>query len=592
MKRFWAIILILFLFVIFTGFEYYRNLEKEVLNVITPVIIQVDLNNNKVFDEDENVCIADTQSFTSYLSYSNEKIAESLNISPKDSVALGYLADEFADKTLFNQKVKIKFNGKKDQNCRYAQVYVNKQNYSDILKNAGFGMSDGKPANNQKFNENLNKAKTFKLVILNHKSNKYHKLDCKYGLAAHDAIVIFVQQLPHGVSPCKFCHIDKKTKKLIKENKIPAYPLLISDGSLKLFLTDFTTKLKPDNNCDNLACKEILSQINSSKSRIDIAAYGWDSIPALENALLNAKRRGVTLRVVFDQMSGDKIYPETANLIKIADFSKGDLTDSKRNSGMLMHNKFIIIDNQRVITGSMNFSRTGISGFNANNMVLINSKEIASEYSQEFEQMLSGKFHKNKSKIQHKNYIIGDSKVTALFSPQDLITTNSLIPLIQNSKNYIYIPAFLITHNTLIDSLISAKKRGVNIKIITDATYSSSNNKRIKRLRENGILLKVENYAGKMHSKTLIIDDKYLVIGSMNFSYAGEVKNDENVLIIENRRLAKYYKGYFDYIWQKIPERYLKHGVRAEGKYSIGSCSDGIDNNYDGKIDKEDAGCH
>lgn len=183
MKRFWAIILILFLFVIFTGFEYYRNLEKEVLNVITPVIIQVDLNNNKVFDEDENVCIADTQSFTSNLSYSNEKIAESLNISPKDSVALGYLADEFADKTLFNQKVKIKFNGKKDQNCRYAQVYVNKQNYSDLLKNAGFGMSDGKPANNQKFNENLNKAKTFKLVILNHKSNKYHKLDCKYGLA-------------------------------------------------------------------------------------------------------------------------------------------------------------------------------------------------------------------------------------------------------------------------------------------------------------------------------------------------------------------------------------------------------------------------
>lgn len=105
-------------------------------------------------------------------------------------------------------------------------------------------------------------------------------------------------------------------------------------------------------------------------------------------------------------------------------------------------------------------------------------------------------------------------------------------------------------------------------------------------------MLKVENYAGKMHSKTLIIDDKYLVIGSMNFSYAGEVKNDENVLIIENTRLAKYYKGYFDYIWQKIPERYLKHGVRAEGKYSIGSCSDGIDNNYDGKIDKEDAGCH
>ena len=28
-----------------------------------------------------------------------------------------------------------------------------------------------------------------------------------------------------------------------------------------------------------------------------------------------------------------------------------------------------------------------------------------------------------------------------------------------------------------------------------------------------------------------------------------------------------------------------------EGKYSIGSCSDGVDNNFDGKIDMEDAGC-
>ena len=32
----------------------------------------------------------------------------------------------------------------------------------------------------------------------------------------------------------------------------------------------------------------------------------------------------------------------------------------------------------------------------------------------------------------------------------------------------------------------------------------------------------------------MIADDKYTVIGSMNFSYSGENKNDENVLIIEN----------------------------------------------------------
>ena len=77
----------------------------------------------------------------------------------------------------------------------------------------------------------------------------------------------------------------------------------------------------------------------------------------------------------------------------------------------------------------------------------------------------------------------------------------------------------------------------------------------------------------------------------MNFSNSGENKNDENVLIIDDPVLARHYKGFFEYLWAKIPERYLKHNVRAESIYSIGSCTDGIDNNFDKKIDSEDIGC-
>lgn len=591
MKKFLSILSIIIIFLLFSGYEHYRNSEKSVLKTVTPSVIQVDLNNNKIFDEGENICIAGIESFTSNLSYDNDKHIKLTGVSAKDATAIGYLADEFADKTLSNKKIKLKFTGENGNNCRYANVFVNNQNYSELLSNSGFGIVNGKPANQKKFLENLNKAKHFNLVILNHKSNKYHKLDCKYGLAAQDSIVVFVQQLPKTAKPCKFCHISKKTKKLVKENKIPNYPLLISNGSIKLFLTDFTTTLKPDNKCESHICKELLTQINSAQTSIDIAAYGWDSNPYLENALNEAKLRGVTVRLVYDEMSGNKIYPETINLVKTVNTSQSDLTSDNNSSRMLMHNKFVIFDNQKVITGSANFSRTGLSGFNANCMVLINSTQIAEEYKKEFEQMLSGKFHTYKTKLPHKTYLLGDIKVTPLFSPKDSIITGSIIPLINNAKEYIYIPAFLITHNSMIESLISAQKRGIDIKIIVDATYSSSNRKKIKKLRDSGIKLKVENYAGKMHSKTLIIDDRYIVTGSMNFSYAGETKNDENVLILENAKLAKHYKGFFDYLWTKIPDKYLNQGVRAEGKHSIGSCSDGIDNNYDGKIDFQDAGC-
>ena len=110
-------------------------------------------------------------------------------------------------------------------------------------------------------------------------------------------------------------------------------------------------------------------------------------------------------------------------------------------------------------------------------------------------------------------------------------------------------------------------------------------------LRQNKIPVKTENYAGKLHSKSMIIDDKYVITGSMNFSNSGENKNDENVLIIENPKLAKEYKEFFTYLWSKIPDIYLTQNARAESKDSIGSCTDGIDNDFDGLIDAKDPGC-
>ena len=163
--------------------------------------------------------------------------------------------------------------------------------------------------------------------------------------------------------------------------------------------------------------------------------------------------------------------------------------------------------------------------------------------------------------------------------------------MINSAQKYIYIPAFIITHDDFANSLINAKKRGVDVKIIIDATNIYAKKSKVKTLRNSNISVKVENYAGKVHSKSIIIDDKYIIAGSMNFTNSGENKNDENVLIIQDSSLARHYKGFFEYLWKKIPNRYLNHNVRAEGKYSIGSCYDGIDNNFDGKIDKDDIGC-
>ena len=94
-----------------------------------------------------------------------------------------------------------------------------------------------------------------------------------------------------------------------------------------------------------------------------------------------------------------------------------------------------------------------------------------------------------------------------------------------------------------------------------------------------------------MHSKSIIIDDRYIIVGSMNFSNSGENRNDENLVLIKNPEVAKFYREFFMYQWNRIPDKWLKYTPRAEGVDSIGSCTDGIDNNYDGKTDAEDDAC-
>ncbi len=567
-----SILIILSSFAGFTYFEIHRKADKAVLNIINAAEIEVERNNKT----SEVICIPDVKIFTTDLTQSY--LPQNKKLSFEDSIKMGYLTQNFAEDVLSNKRVKLKYTGKENQNCKYADIIIKKESYRQMLINSGFVPE----INDKNFNKQLEKARKLNLVILNHKSNKYHKLDCKYGQAAHDAVLLPFKQIPKDAKPCKFCHIKKD--KIKKTSNISTYPLVISNGSIKMYLTDLTTKLKPDNQCSSLACKEILNQINNSKTSIDMALYGWDNVPEIYNALKQAKSKGVKIRIAYDN-STNNYYPETINLLKLANVSFGDTPK------ILMHNKFIIFDNKRVVTGSMNFSKTGFSGFNSNCIIFINSQEAAQIYKQEFEQMINGKFHNEKSSVEHKTVQLGKTKITPFFSPKDKIIVNNIIPLINNAKHYIFIPAFIITHEEFSNALINAHKRNVTIKIITDATNVSSSRSKIKILRNAGIFVKVENYAGKMHSKSIIIDDKYVLAGSMNFTKSGETKNDENFLIIEDERLARYYRGFFEYLWAKIPDKYLKSNPRAEGKSSIGSCSDGIDNDYDGKIDMEDEGC-
>lgn len=601
MKNILTISLLIVLLLLFGIFVHFSKVSHEVIEVLSPSKFVIDMNDNKIKDTDEIFCIDGIESFSLE---SNDKFIEKytkrFKINYDDIINLGYLGTEFSRKNLLNKKVKIKLSNKETSECIYAKIKINGTDYSKILYKSAFGIKNDNIGNNAKFKQNLIDGRKLELVILNHHSNKYHKTNCKFAKLAHDKIYIPLKQLPKDMKPCRYCHdLNKKLKNKLNKSKYSneiyvSYlhsPLNISDCDIQIYMVDFPKHLKPNTYCSTAICNKVLSLINSANSSIDIAIYGYDDIPAITAALKNAKNRGVKIRFIFDETPNplNTYYKGNSLISEIADKYQSDRTGV--HAQKLMHNKFIIFDNKVVLTGSMNFSRTGLSDYDGNDVAIIKSNEVAKLYTSEFEQMLNKKFHNDKSKNKYNNrFLLGNSELEVYFSPQDK-TSLRIIQLINNSNKYIYIPAFLITHTNIANALINAYKRGVDVKIILDANSASTRNTKHQHLRNSGIPLKFENYAGKLHSKTILIDDEYLIMGSMNFSNSGENKNDENVIIIKNSEFVKSYKEFFIYLWNLIPDKYSKLTIKAEGKYSIGSCSDGIDNNFDGKIDSDDSGC-
>ena len=597
-KKFLRIIYITILFAFFAGFEIYKNSGTRVIEVFSPTQFAVDLNSNGVYDEGEKICIQGVETFTSDLKVNQNELMNKFKLSQPDAINAGYMADEFAKDTLLGKRVKINFKQERSTDCRYAEIFAGDLNYTEELLKSGNAIIDGKLTEPELFNNNLQEAKKLNLVILNRKSGKFHKLNCKYGVKTSDFLILPMKEAELQFEKCKYCIVNPEKSQKLKEKEAPTldkstYPEIKEINGIKFLLSDYTNHLTPDTKCIHPFCKETVNLIDSTTSTLDMAVYEWSRIPDIENAIERARKRGVQIRIVYEVKDEQPLREEMDNFLSTINNKKSDeIADNKKLTSMLMHNKFIISDKKRLMTGSMNFSRTGFSGFNANNVIIIDSPALSEYYTKEFEQMYTGKFHTLKTPLNRENtFTVGTTKVSAYFSPQDKTVEKALVPLVEKAKSYIYLPVFVITHKKLTQALIDAKNRGVDIKIILDATSVRSNHTTHEILREAGIPLKTENYAGKVHNKSMIIDDKYVITGSMNFSNSGENRNDENCLVIENSELAKFYKGWFEFIWKKIPDIYLKHSVRPESKYSIGSCYDGVDNDFDGKVDFNDDGC-
>lgn len=556
----------------------------------------IDFNKNNLIEKNELVKLKNIEVFKPIKTNQIEKLANELGITTQQYLKAGYIAHLWAKDNLKYKEVDVYgYKNCKNKNICNIEIKYNNQDLSKFFLENGMGYVKNKQESknyfqflNIKETKNIaNKLSKAKFVYLNLKTNVIHKANCEYLKKIDEIEILQEKDIKSSMIYCKKCFEENKKleillSKIPKINNIYKKSIFKNFNYIDLYLINPLESTKPNPKCNNIFCKRIIKEINSSKQSIDIALYGFGEQKEILDALIKAKQRGVKIRAILDSQENKQnlYYPLNESIVK-------NFETVLDNSQSLMHNKFFIFDNKLVLTGSANISSTGSGGYNSNLGLFIDDKEIANLYKSEFDQMFNSYFSQHKTCNNEQT----NSNIKVYFSPKDDIYKNAIQPNIKNAKKNIYISIFYLTYDSFIKDLIEAKKRGVNILIIIDATSANNFSKKIKTLRDNNIPTIIEDWGGKNHEKTIAIDGKILITGSSNFSKSGFYKNDENILVINNSEITTFWEKHFINLFNSIDKKFLIYIPRAESIESKNSCFDGIDNNFDNKIDSKDIGC-
>lgn len=136
-----------------------------------------------------------------------------------------------------------------------------------------------------------------------------------------------------------------------------------------------------------------------------------------------------------------------------------------------------------------------------------------------------------------------EGAVKPVFSPSN---SEEIFNLIENAKYEIKLEVYEFSYKPLADALIKARSHNVSIKVILEPSVYQ-NNYMFNYLLKNGIDVSWSTKkVGVTHSKFMIIDDKIVLVGSMNWSENSIKNNREASVIIYSADLSKRFEDIFD----------------------------------------------
>lgn len=340
----------------------------------------------------------------------------------------------------------------------------------------------------------------------------------------------------------------------------------------------------------------LIQHIDRARVSVDCAVMGF-SRPEVIAALVRAHYRGVRVRLVGDARHLET-YTEAYEV-----FDDIGIPVVVGNQYSIMHNKFFIVDDRFVVTGTGNITPTDYDR-NNNNYILFDSPEIARDFYDEFVQLFSGRFGAAKLPINNGNdYQVGDTRVEVYFSPQE-DAMGKILEHLSQAEHSIYFMIFAFTKDQVgswfinkhlefslynrccdpaeADKLDDDDEELCQMQVVCDEPFtrkevvgvvdrsqlhSNGPYHEVYRLLSFGVPLRLDGNdnsqlpgdyqagGGRLHSKTVVIDTGFptakVVTGSFNWSSSATQANDEVLMVLHGDRGAQLTRDYWQTLWER-----------------------------------------
>ncbi|XP_034256675.1 uncharacterized protein LOC117654277 isoform X2 [Thrips palmi] len=327
---------------------------------------------------------------------------------------------------------------------------------------------------------------------------------------------------------------------------------------------------------------KIVKIVSEARYTVDVCLYSLTH-PDLENAFLNLLKNGKKVRCVFGMRNDEedrsvKLLRSEGAFVTVKDRHSPATVPSKFVIPyLLMHHKFVIVDNRILITGSMNWTT---SSFHANwdHIIISTDKFLVSQFVEEFECL-----HAGGAGGDEKTYItrptVGPSLQAIFFRKQSLLCRpdanrkkkcdrpdcmftvyRAVLHHIVSASVSIDICVQQLTLEDVGNELVLSHDNGIKIRVISDRAYARGTGSQIPYFIKEGIPVHMKSDQETVHHKFIIVDGKTVLSGSLNWTMQSFFGNYENLLVIRDADLVSEFQREFERLWEFFP---TANSVRA-----------------------------